>query len=152
MIAIGIDPGKSGAVVALKDGKVKVCRLDQTERDIAEFFDWLDAQISFGGGAALVMLERASAMPGQGVSSTFKFGTGYGFLRGCIAMTTIPMEEVAPAKWQRVMGCLTKGDKRISRARAQQLFPVLKVVHANADALLIAEYCRRLMIERGLGG
>jgi hypothetical protein len=42
------------------------------------------------------------------------------------------------------MRCLTKGDKNVSKARAQELFPALKITHATADALLIAEYGRRL--------
>jgi len=41
------------------------------------------------------------------------------------------------------MGCLTKGDKNVSKRRAQELFPALKVTHAIADALLIAEFARR---------
>jgi hypothetical protein len=47
------------------------------------------------------------------------------------------------------MQCLTGGDKNISKRRAQELFPSLKITHAVADALLIAEYGRRL--ERGEG-
>lgn len=39
--------------------------------------------------------------------------------------------------------CQTKGDKKISRSRAQELFPDAKVTHWNADALLIAEFNRR---------
>ncbi len=38
---------------------------------------------------------------------------------------------------------LTKGDKNVSKRRAQELFPALKVTHAIADALLIAEFARR---------
>jgi hypothetical protein len=41
------------------------------------------------------------------------------------------------------MGCLTKGDKNVSKSRAQELFPSIKVTHAIADALLIAEHNRR---------
>lgn len=41
------------------------------------------------------------------------------------------------------MGCLTKGDKNISKARAQQLFPTAKITHATADALLLAEWRRK---------
>jgi hypothetical protein len=47
-----------------------------------------------------------------------------------------------------VMARLTKGDKHISKQRAQQLFPSAKVTHAIADALLLAEYCGR--VHRGI--
>ena len=38
----------------------------------------------------------------------------------------------------------------MSKAKAQQLFPNLKITHAIADSLLIADYCRqiRLGLER----
>ncbi len=45
-------------------------------------------------------------------------------------------------RWQKEMGCLTKGDKNVTKRRAQELFPTLKITHAIADALLIAEYGR----------
>jgi hypothetical protein len=41
------------------------------------------------------------------------------------------------------MGCLTKGDKNVSKKRAQELFPSIKCTHATSDALLIAEYGNR---------
>jgi hypothetical protein len=40
---------------------------------------------------------------------------------------------------------MSKGDKNVTKRRAQQLFPQLKVTHAIADALLIAEYGRRVL-------
>ena len=88
-------------------------------------------------------IEAVHAFPKQGVSSTFKFGVNYGLLRGLMIAGAIPFEEVSPLKWQREMACLSKGDKNITKARAQQLFPGIKITHATADALLIAEYARR---------
>ena len=82
-------------------------------------------------------------MPGQGVASSFKFGQGFGHLEMALTASGIPHTYVAPQKWQKELQCLTKGDKNVSKARAQQLFPHIKVTHAIADALLIAEYCRR---------
>ena len=55
----------------------------------------------------------------------------------------IPFETVTPAKWQGAMGCRTKGDKNVTKRKAQDLFPGVKVTHAIADALLIAEWGRR---------
>jgi hypothetical protein len=39
---------------------------------------------------------------------------------------------------------MTKGDKNITKRKAQELFPEIKITHAIADSLLIAEYGRRL--------
>ena len=81
----------------------------------------------------------------RGSVASFKVGQSYGFLRGCLIAIGIPFEEVTPQKWQQVMGCRTKGDKNISKARAQQLWPTEKVIHQTADGMLIAEFCRRRM-------
>ena len=59
-----------------------------------------------------------------------------------------PFEEVAPQVWQKVLGCLSRGDKNVTKAKAQQLFPAIKVTHAIADALLLAEYARRVWVAR----
>lgn len=90
-------------------------------------------------------------MPGQGVSSTFKFGQHYGMLRMALIAASIGFETVAPGVWQRAIGCLSGGDKKVTRAKAQEMFPSVHIVgrgdkaptHAIADALLIAEYGRR---------
>ena len=82
--------------------------------------------------------------PADGVVSAFIFGRGVGAIKIALVAESIPFDEVTPHKWMTVMGCLTNGDKHISKQRAQQLFPTAKVTHAIADALLLAEYCRRV--------
>jgi len=79
----------------------------------------------------------------MGVKSAFTFGEGYGRLQMALTALGIPYERVRPAAWQKAIGCMTKGDKNVSKRKAQELFPDLKVTHAIADALLIAEYNRR---------
>ena len=82
-------------------------------------------------------------MPKQGVASSFKFGVSYGLLRMALIASGIPWEEITPNQWQKALGCLSRGDKNTTKARSQQLFPRIKVTHAVADALLLAEFCRR---------
>lgn len=149
MIILGVDPGMSGALAVLPigdDGHISAepsaFKFDSlTERDIADLFwkCYLDS-----GEQLFAFIERVHSMPKQGVASSFKFGLSYGFLRGCLTTVGIPFEDVTPQKWQKLMGCMTKGDKNISKARAQQLFPRLKITHAIADALLIGECGRRM--------
>jgi hypothetical protein len=136
---VGVDPGYSGAIVVMDmSGTVAAqARLDWTEHDIH------DAIAPFEGLVKMSYLERVHAMPKQGVSSTFKFGTSYGFCRGVLVCCRMPFTEVTPAKWQTVMKCRSGGDKKVTKAAAQRLFPSMKVTHRNADALLIAEYGRR---------
>lgn len=137
---IGIDPGQSGSIaVVFPSGNATWIKLDSTDHDIA---DWL-REVHQLRPHSVCRIERVSAMPKQGISSTFKFGRSFGFLQGLLVAFQIPFELVTPQKWQGFMGCRTAGDKNVSKAAAQRLHPSLKITHANADALLIAEYCRR---------
>ena len=139
MISIcGIDPGKQGGL-AFKDGNkvqaVSFSTLTQPEiaHKLREFMP------------EKVYLEKVHSMPGQGVSSVFKFGEGFGHLKGTLDALRIPYELVSPLKWQTSLGCRTGGDKNVSKTKAQQLFPmVTKITHYIADALLIMEYGCRL--------
>ena len=139
MIFFGIDPGKSGSISAIwDDGQAYSVsqKLKDTEADIAAFFRGFDLTCT------RAMIERVSSSPQMGVVSAFTFGRSYGFLRGLLAGFEIPYSEVSPQKWQAAMGCRSKGDKNITKALAQQLWPAIKITHANADSLLIAEYAR----------
>lgn len=134
---LGVDPGISGGIATVGTGMWKPLpsKMPDTEKDIADLIASLK-------DAEFCVIEAVHSMPKQGVASSFKFGQNYGFLRACLVCFQIPFEEVSPQKWQKTMNCLTKGDKNISKRRAQQLFPGIKITHATADALLLAEYCR----------
>lgn len=141
MIYLGIDPGASGAIAAIwGDEPPMFCKLKETEHDAS---NWLR---QFPLDDCVTTIELVHAMPKQGVTSTFKFGRSYGFLLGLLTAHRIPYQFVRPLVWQKAMGCLTKGDKRVTKAAAQRLFPDIKITHANADALLLAEYCRRTWV------
>lgn len=144
MIHIGVDPGKSGAIVAIRpDGSIDHIKNCETEADVFHFLYLISTQSNH---KRFAMLEQVSAMPKQGVSSTFKFGQSYGFLRGILIANKIPFETVTPAKWQGELKCRSKGDKNVTKAKAQELFPNHKWTHATADAVLLAEYGRRTRI------
>jgi Holliday junction resolvasome RuvABC endonuclease subunit len=76
----------------------------------------------------------------MGVKSAFSFGQGFGHLEMALTAAGIPFERVRPQVWQKALGCMTGGDKNITKRRAQELFPGHKISHATADALLIAYY------------
>lgn len=144
---IGVDPGASGAIAVLdKEGVVvDLFKTGESETDVER-----KLSCSSGRDGVFALIERVHSMPKQGVASSFKFGQSYGFLRGILTANLIPFEEVQPAKWQQAMGCRTKGDKNVTKQKAGQLFPTVKVAHWNADALLIAEYCRRVRMGIGI--
>ena len=139
MTYVGIDPGKSGAIAVLfDDGEPPaIQKLDATPQDLIDFLRGYDTV------NMRAMLELVHAMPKQGVTSTFTFGQNYGLLKGILAALQISYRLVTPQVWQRVLGCRSGGVKNRTKAAAQQIWPRAKITHATADAMLIAEYCRR---------
>lgn len=145
---LGIDPGQSGGIAWLEENPdpratAWAAKMPETERDI-----W-DGLAAFRmNQVTLAVIEKVHSMPKQGVASSFKFGQNYGSLRMALIASCIPFEEVTPQAWQKALGCLTRGDKNVSKAKAQQLYPQLKITHAVADALLLATYARMLHQQR----
>jgi len=159
---LGIDPGKSGAISVIdwweKDTRlgrsteatITTCKLDNTELDI---WQWLNDNTDMLNAVATIELVHAmparrvkgTKVEGQGVSSAFTFGKNFGFLIGLLTASSIPYKFVTPQKWQKGMQCMTKGDKNVSKAAAQRLWPKIKMTHAIADSLLIAEYGRQFL-------
>jgi crossover junction endodeoxyribonuclease RuvC len=166
-VVIGIDNGLDGGVVALEGsrGGVKLnltptlgARANKREYDLAEMVRILEpyapANLPMGIDAQ-VFIERAQAMPKQGVSSTFSIGNGYGSWKGILAALRLPFEIVSPQTWQKVMfsGIPVNGDtKRASAIVAQRLYPGIdwrrstrarKTHDGLTDALCLAEYGKR---------
>jgi len=143
---LGVDPGKSGAMALVgPDGEhVSTVKLKETPRDV---WDWLEG---FTESISYAVIEKVNAMPRQGVSSSFKFGENFGFCQGLLTASGVRFELVRPQRWQRAQACLTKGDKNVTKNRAQQLWPDVKITHALADALLIADFARKNRQEGGL--
>lgn len=161
MIYLGIDPGLTGAMVALnRHGEVVFAKHFEPnvekQFDAHLFSDWITELrcIDAATNRILAAVEKVHAFPGQGVSSTFKFGCTYGKILGVLAAKLIPYELISPVEWCGVMLAGEDKEQGKNRARlvAQRLFPEvnLKVKkraimpHSGlADAILIAEYLRR---------
>jgi hypothetical protein len=137
---IGIDPGMNGGIAVWSACKIEaLLRLStSTDKEICDFIE------SFKGRCVYAVIEKVSAMKGQGVSSTFKFGKAYGSLAMALVAYRIPHEHVTPQSWQKGLGIPAniKGDerKRSLKQVAEQRFPDIKLVLETADAPLIAEY------------
>ena len=147
MTIIGIDPGKNGGIAWIADGKPCVEKMPETAADLWELIGDILGPIGWAvqsnGLMFTAYVEQVHSSPQMGVKSAFTFGQGFGQLEMALTAAGIPFHRVRPQAWQKSLGCLTGGDKNVSKRRAQELFPSLKVTHATADALLIAEYGRR---------
>lgn len=146
---IGIDPGASGGIAWITDGRPCVEKMPET---LADLWDLIFRSIACredryckdpAKECIKAYIEIVHSSPQMGVKSAFTFGNGFGHLEMALTAAGIPFERVRPQKWQQAMGCMTKGDKNVSKRRAQELYPQLKVTHATADALLIATYGTR---------
>jgi hypothetical protein len=135
---LGIDPGCNGGIAWITDCKACAEKMPDTLKDLWELV--LDIKMT---GDCTAVLESVSSSPQMGVVSSFSFGRGYGNLEMALTAASIPFERVRPQVWQKALACMTKGDKNVSKRRAQELFPSIKITHAIADSLLIAEYNRR---------
>lgn len=142
---IGIDPGKAGCIAVSKGNTIKAHKMPETDTDIWALFKSImgEDEIDWRDSGVFAVLETVHSSPQMGVKSAFTFGQGYGGLRMALIASGIPFEGVTPQKWQKALGCLSGGDKNKTKDRAQTLFPQIKVSHAIADGLLLAEYCRR---------
>lgn len=101
----------------------------------------------------MAVIERVGAMPGQGVSSTFKFGASYGAVLGAVGVLKIPTHLVAPSKWKRHFAL--GAEKEDARALALRLWPASadafkrKKDHGRAEAALLARYGSEVIVRRG---
>jgi len=101
----------------------------------------------------LTVLENVHSMPKQGVASSFKFGSSKGHLEMLAAVIGAPTEFPSPTAWKKAM-VLTR-DKDRARSMAVELWPAHADLFARkkddgrAEAALMAEWGRRLLIERG---
>lgn len=142
---LGLDPGSSSGSIAFIGSAILTLELkSSTEKDVVDFLVKVKPSVQFA------MLELVHSFPGQGVASSFNFGASYGSLRMALVATGISFETVTPTKWQKIFGLPTLKDagsktikKNAHKARAQELFPDVRITHAIADAILIAEYNRR---------
>lgn len=151
---MGIDPGKSGGISVIDTEKgVEYQPMPSTRGDIWRQIDCGVDTIQF------CCIEKVWSFPGQGVTSAFTFGKGYGELLGFLTAADIPSEEIPPRKWQKEFGIKPRDKKKETqpqfkerlRGMCQQLFPNLSVWEETltkqrsvCDAILIAEYCRRI--------
>ena len=155
MLIIGIDPGISGAICFMEDGKItdviempsmaegkknkKQVNSSQIFNEISERINKIDKK------NIKVVIEQVSAMPGQGVTSMFNFGQSFGILKGICSAMHLPVYYVRPTKWKKYFN-LINSEKDASRTRAIEIFPYFssqlskKKDSNKADAILIASY------------
>ena len=153
MIIIGIDPGVSGAICILNNGKIVELyemptmidgKKNKKQVNGAEITNIFQKEL-INETNSKVIIEHVSAMPGQGVTSMFNFGQSFGVVKGICAALRLPIYFVRPVKWKKYFN-LINSEKDASRTKVIQIFPYIsskisKKKDANkAEAILIARF------------
>ena len=155
MLIIGIDPGISGSICFLENGKIidviempTMAEGKKNKRQVngSQIYNEILKKINkIERQDIRVVIEQVSAMPGQGVTSMFNFGQSFGILKGICSAMQLGMFFVRPAKWKKYFG-LINSEKDASRTRAIEMFPYFsshlskKKDSNKADAILIASF------------
>lgn len=149
---IGVDPGLSGALVALEDDGTYFDHLDMPSIIVqskgrvnaAAIQAWI-VKVRAAGATDLrhCYIELVGAMPKQGGSSQFSFGHNTGMVEGVVIGAGVPITRIHPATWKKAAK-MTGKPKDAVRSRCVDLYPGVRVLDSKgkggavADAMLIA--------------
>lgn len=132
-IILGIDPGKSGAIVAFGgdffDG-IKMPVINSNE------IDFLKVQNFLAGYAPTlehVYLERAVSF-NMGRVSAFNYGRGFGVLESAIVSLALPVTYVEPRKWTKAVHAGIKAELDPKEKSLIAFNRLLKPFHAEMAA------------------
>jgi len=152
---IGIDPGANGGIAVLDiDGNViDVRKMPDTPQDILECLRKYSSSTLFSNDGVCYLEKVGTGMPGQSSRATATFARHCGHLEMALLALGIKTNDVTPNKWEKSYQ-LGKSTDAISKtvwknklkAKAQQLFPKERVTLAICDALLLAEYGRKIEV------
>ena len=150
MILLGIDPGLHGAWGAIHDehATYRVFPLIDGKVDYVQVHRELEEMTK--GDFVKAVIEKVSAMPGQGVTSMFTFGKGAGTLIGLLIALRIPYLEVAPQTWKAKILRDTDKSKGAAIMHVKTQWPNLVLPTTKAgqegvcDALCMASYARSI--------
>jgi len=147
MMYLGIDPGCSGAWGMIDhNGKYQSCGdMLHNEKHILSRLVYAEIAQALEQQDLEVIIEMVHSMPGQGVSSSFKFGMAFGAAIAITERFNCVWHMVTPQKWKKALQL--DSDKNKSLDLARQLWPeaplLRKKDNGRAEALLLAEYLRR---------
>lgn len=163
-LIMGVDPGLRGAisVVEIKSQKIidmidmptYKTKSDARKQGYLEHIDAVKLSLALDFYAPLTsiaILEMPGAMPGQGLSSTFRFGQSVGLLNGLLIGKYISVCGVAPAVWKASMGLSYNKEDSIKEAityfKDYAWLWKLKKHNDRAESALLAIYGMRYLLK-----
>lgn len=150
MNLIAVDPGLRGGIASLANGTITAVPMPLAGKglDLAAI-----AGIIRDNSPSWIIVEKVASRPGQGVTSMFTFGMGYGAVLGIAAALQVPIELVTPQRWKSTVLHGTAKDKASAIAFCRRVFPGVALVLPRcraphdglADSLCLLEYGRRAL-------
>ena len=144
ILTIGVDPGNTGAIAFLVDGKlvdIKPMPVTVIERARSNKRPRADGKkqsattkktrISEDGVGGIfcplagqdfhVFVEQVGTMPDQSITGAFTFGEGFGIVKGVLGAFQLRRTFVRPQTWKKTTGCFPGDEGSIKRVC--ELFP-----------------------------
>lgn len=154
-LVLAVDPGLGGAVAWYHPSHPHLIRVDDMpvvdrEVDADTFQAWVWQMTP-----DFAVVERVGSRPGEGHTASFKFGTGWGMIRGVLAACHVPLYLVTPQAWKKHHHLIGK-DKEASRALAMRLWPGVerfarKKDDGRAEAALMARWgAETVLVDRAV--
>ena len=145
-VFIGIDPGKSGGfgIIQIEDG-IESSHAHKFPKNLLDLpvMLWSHIPSDLPLEDIHITIEHVHAFPNQGSVSTFSFGQNLGQWEGILASFELEANCVGPRTWMAEfikLGLEKKDRKRQLYAKAQELFPNIKITFNISDALLLTQY------------
>lgn len=154
MTVIGIDPGKAGGIAGIPGreqewatawaDEIPLCGKEIDGHELARRLKEMAPE--------MVVVEKAQAMPKQGVTSMFNYGLGFGLILGVLEGLAIPYQLVTPQAWKNKVLAGTPKDKGAAANYVRKAYPTIDLTPGKkrnphdgmADAACIADYGWRI--------
>ena len=150
-IVIGIDSGANGGVCVLYPDKAAFAAQIGSITELRDILETAEKYAKEKSYSLECFVEEVTGYIGgkpQPASRSFVLGKSYGSILGLLVGLGIPFRTVRPQKWQTglsgVRGIEYTARKRRLKEIAAERYPQLKPTLKTADAILIAEYGRRV--------
>ena len=152
---MGVDPGKTGANVVLNSSGL-VCIIESMPQDdelLRNFWSGVVEDAGVEYDKLWIVCEKVWSNPFWGKRHVFEFGRQKGRIEQAITSAGLSYYRITPTTWQNHFDMKKTARERKDSvgqriwkkrlwALAQKQNPGVDITLAQADAVLIAEYCR----------
>lgn len=142
MRIIGVDPGVTGGLALMVDGRVTAVEPMPVHDGVADGASI--ASLIERWNADVVVVEKTQAMPKNGSIASYSLGMNTGIVYGVVTALQHPLVKIRPIDWKRCNGLVGK-TKDASRGLATELWPgflnvfkIKRTGEGQAEAALIA--------------